>query len=42
MSVLIVYGGFGDALYRVFSLVIGVLAMPYISVFLGYGGFGDA
>ena len=34
MSALIDYGGFGDALYRVFSKVIGVLATLYIECFL--------
>ena len=31
---LIGYGGFGDALYRVFSLLMGVLATLYIECFL--------
>ena len=38
-SALIGYGGFGDALYRVFSKVIGFLATLYIECFLRLWGF---
>ena len=38
-SALIGYGGFGDALYRVFSKVIGLLATLYIECFLRLWGF---
>ena len=39
LIVLLGYGGFGDALYRVFYQVMGVLATFYIECFIRLLGF---